>query len=75
MEASRYHNRRCVSTGGLEVQSTARDIMYTARGDTRVRVHPRGKASAGVALTRLVEDGPLPNKARFQCSQQLLAKH
>ena len=65
MEASVYHNARLVSTGALDLMTTQRDLIYTARAETRVKIHPRDKAALGITIARLVEEGGPPTKARI----------
>ncbi|CAL8463774.1 g3308 [Coccomyxa elongata] len=62
VEASVYHNARLVSTGALDVMTTQRDLIYTARAETRVKIHPRDKAALGITIARLVEEGGPPTK-------------
>lgn len=64
VEASVYHNARLVSTGALDVMTTQRDLIYTARAETRIKIHPRDKAALGITIARLVEEGGPPTKAR-----------
>ena len=43
-----YHTSRLVSTAGaLDAMTTQRDVIYTAKAETRVKVHKRDKASVG----------------------------
>ena len=65
VEASVYHNARLVSTGALDVMTTQRDLIYTARAETRVKIHLRDKAALGITIARLVEEGGPPTKASF----------
>ena len=62
VEASVYHTGRLVSTGALDVMTTQRDVVYTARAETRAKVHKRDKVAAGVTVARLVEEGGPPTK-------------
>lgn len=59
-----YHTGRLVSTAALDVMTTQRDVVYTARAETRAKVHKRDKVSAGVTVARLVEEGGPPTKVR-----------
>ena len=63
VEASVYHTGRLVSTGALDVMTTQRDVVYTARAETRAKIHKRAKVSGGVTVARLVEEGGPPTKA------------
>ena len=62
VEASVYHTSRLVSTAALDVMTTQRDVIYTAKAETRVKVHKRDKASVGLTVARLVEEGGPPTK-------------
>ncbi|CAL5224470.1 g7162 [Coccomyxa viridis] len=62
VEASVYHNSRLVSTGALDVMTTQRDVIYTAKAETRVKLHKKDKASLGLTVARLVEEGGPPTK-------------
>ena len=62
VEASVYHSSRLVSTGALDVMTTQRDVIYTAKAETRVKVHKKDKASLGITVARLVEEGGPPTK-------------
>ena len=66
MEASVYHNSRLVSTGALDVMTTQRDVIYTAKAETRVKLHKKDKASLGITVARLVEEGGPPTKVKSQ---------
>ena len=57
-----YHSGRLVSTGALDVMTTQRDVVYTARAETRAKLHKRAKVSGGVTVARLVEEGGPPTK-------------
>ncbi len=65
VEASVYHNSRLVSTGALDVMTTQRDVIYTAKAETRVKLHKKDKASLGLTVARLVEEGGPPTKVIF----------
>ena len=62
LEASVYHTSRLVSTAGVDAMTTQRDVIYTAKAETRVKVHKRDKASVGITVARLVEEGGPPTK-------------
>ena len=62
VEASTYHTSRLVSTAALDVMTTQRDVIYTAKAETRVKLHKLDKAALGLTLARLVEDGGPPTK-------------
>lgn len=66
VEASVYHTSRLTSTGALDVMTTQRDVIYTAKAETRVKVHKRDKASLGLTVARLVEDGGPPTKVSLR---------
>ena len=62
VEASTYHTSRLVSTAALDVMTTQRDVIYTAKAETRVKLHKLDKAALGLTVARLVEDGGPPTK-------------
>ncbi|KAK9917294.1 hypothetical protein WJX75_002892 [Coccomyxa subellipsoidea] len=62
VEASVYHTARLVSTAALDLMTTQRDLIYTARAETRLKIHPKDKAALGITVARLVEDGGPPTK-------------
>ena len=64
MEASAYHGVRAVSTAGVQLLTTQRDLIYTAHAETRVRNLGRNKTALGLTVSRLVEEGGPPTKAR-----------
>lgn len=62
VEASVYHTSRLVSTAALDLMTTQRDLIYTARAETRLKIHPKDKAALGITVARLVEEGGPPTK-------------
>lgn len=66
LEGSVYHTSRLVSTAGVDAMTTQRDVIYTAKAETRVKVHKRDKASVGITVARLVEEGGPPTKVTFR---------
>lgn len=64
VEASVYHTARLVSTAALDLMTTQRDLIYTARAETRLKIHPKDKAALGITVARLVEDGGPPTKVK-----------
>ncbi len=64
MEGSSYHGANAVSTAGVQLLTTQRDMIYTAHAETRVRNLGRNKTALGLTVSRLVEDGGPPVKAR-----------
>ena len=42
--------------------TTQRDVIYTAKAETRVKLHKLDKAALGLTVARLVEDGGPPIK-------------
>ena len=62
IEESTYHTSRLVSTAALDVMTTQRDVIYTAKAETRVKLHKLDKAALGLTVARLVEDGGAPTK-------------
>ena len=42
--------------------TTQRDVIYTAKAETRVKLHKLDKAALGLTVARLVEDGGAPTK-------------
>jgi hypothetical protein len=75
VEASVYHNARLVSTSAVDMMTTQRDIIYTARSEIRAKVHKRDKASIGITVARLVEDGGPPTKVNTLGNSPGLYKH
>ena len=76
MEASAYHGVRAVSTAGVQLLTTQRDLVYTAHAQTRVRNLGRNKTALGLTVSRLVEEGGPPTKARTCASRAgLLVQH
>ncbi len=76
VEASVYHNSRLVSTGALDVMTTQRDVIYTAKAETRVKIHKKDKASLGITVARLVEEGGPPTKVHSRpCTLCLTSRH
>ena len=67
-----YHNSRLVSTGALDVMTTQRDVIYTAKAETRVKLHKKDKASLGITVARLVEEGGPPTKVPFCHTCQII---
>ena len=67
-----YHNSRLVSTGAVDVMTTQRDVIYTAKAETRVKLHKKDKASLGITVARLVEEGGPPTKVPSHLSDQHL---
>ncbi|EIE27818.1 hypothetical protein COCSUDRAFT_26914 [Coccomyxa subellipsoidea C-169] len=53
VEASVYHTSRLVSTAALDLMTTQRDLIYTARAETRLKIHPKDKAALGITVARL----------------------
>jgi len=64
VEGSSYHGANAVSTAGVQLLTTQRDMIYTAHAETRVRNLGRNKTALGLTVSRLVEDGGPPVKAR-----------
>ena len=64
VESSRYHGVNAVSTAGVQLLTTQRDLIYTAHAETRVRNFGRNKTALGLTVSRLVEEGGPPTKAR-----------
>ena len=73
MEASAYHGVRAVSTAGVQLLTTQRDLIYTAHAETRVRNLGRNKTALGLTVSRLVEEGGPPTKARTRACPLLAA--
>ncbi|KAK9820840.1 hypothetical protein WJX81_004481 [Elliptochloris bilobata] len=62
VEGSAYHGVNAVSTAGVQVLTTQRDLIYTAHAETRVRNLGRNKTALGLTASRLVEEGGPPTK-------------
>ena len=65
-EASLHHQAPYmpVTTSGVEVLTTQRDVIYTARSEPQVSLRPGATTAVGLSASRLVEDGGPPTKAR-----------
>lgn len=67
-EGSVYHSSKVISTGGLDVQTVGKDFVYTARTETRVKVHKRNKTAAGLTMARLTEGNAIPLSVSLSAS-------
>lgn len=69
MEASIYHNSKLVSTSAVDLMTTQRDLIYTARSELRYKLTKFEKAALGLTVARLVEEGGPPTKVGLPPSQ------
>eukprot|EP00887_Chlorella_sp_A99_P001797 scaffold19.g1797.t1 len=64
-EGSYFHNSKWASTSGVNVQTIGRDVLYTPKLETRIKMFKkRNKATLGLLASKLAEDYSHPFKAR-----------
>ena len=62
-EASLHHgggDGGAVTTVGVDAFTHQRDVVYTARAETKAAITPRARAAVGVSAARLVDGGGAP---------------